>query len=506
MAGYYGNGQNNGGYGSPNMMGRGNMGMMNSMGMNMSGSMGGMSNGMQNMGGMSNMGGMQNMGMQGMGGMSRGQSNFGQHSRYKGNKYLYSPCCYDENDFKVRFMISMRAVGSVIGKGGDRIKSARDNNPGSKIQVDFDEYPERIISILADSREAVVNIMNEITENINTDFMNEPTNKRPPIIMGRGQKKGGPDEMQICMLLNENDCEAVIGRKGEKIKYYLTDAGCSVYMHSDYNQGQSCCLPGSNEKVVTITGAASQIPVCINKMLGYLSEDGGAYKGVVRNWDMKQMGPCGFFGHEATWKGDGMAAFKDRTNGCAGIDPFIQRLEIDGTMPMVSALVNLDQMGIIMGSRGCRIQEIRSMSGADIQVTDLDEDSCLRKVSIKPTETGGETNVRNAIWLIEIVINAFCDAVSSAIPFPADATLQEVVMSGSYGQPPGLSNNGQVEQPQQNIQKLETQQQNMPTMNQNNGFQNQNQPQNFNQNYNMPNFTNTNGGWGAVGSGGNVSF
>ena len=80
------------------------------------------------------------------------------------------------------------------------------------------------------------------------------------------------------------------------------------------------------------------------------------------------------------------------------------------------------------------------MTNADIQLLPTPEDSILRSVTIRQGG-GDQTAVSNAIWLMEICINAFSDAAGlfgSVAAFKAGAGLETVIASGCYGDPPGL--------------------------------------------------------------------
>jgi len=356
-------------------------------------------------------------------------------------------------------MLSARAIGSIIGKGGERAKLIRANHLDCRCNIDGDNCPERIITVTAPSVDLVVSIVGQICDNIFDDFGKEPQNKRPPRIMGRGQKRCADNEIQLCMILNEQDCVAVIGESGERIREYVAETGCQVYIHNDYHHGGEY-LPDSNEKILTITGDSSSIPICVEKIVQNLINEGGSYRGNAKAWNMVETGPCGFFGNMATWKGSGMdelsrAGMAMNSQNCGyqsgqgkmmsqpipGVDPIIQKLEetknSDGS---ISLFVNIDQCGCIMGNGGHRIKEIRKMSGALIRVTDPDYDHCLREINIAQGNAS-DCAVINAIWLINISINAFVEVNSSLCAWKSDTSLNEVVMSGSFGQPPGISQN-----------------------------------------------------------------
>lgn len=384
--------------------------------------------------------------------------------------------CYRHDKFIQRFMLSARAVGSIIGRGGAKAKAIRNAVPDAKINIDGDNYPERIVTVTATSKDQVVQVSEHMCNNIWADFENEPQAKRPPRIMGKGQQRCTDEAIQVCLLVCELDCVAIIGQAGERLLRYMNDTGCQVYVHNEYVASGEY-LPESNEKVVTVTGHASAIPVCLDMIFTNLVNEAQtpnmpAYK--IRPWIMEKAGPCGFYGHHATWHGDGLENFPNFNGGrglngqmntsqlgpagkiqggkaveqtgllarpVPGLDPMIQKLDVeylpDGT---ISIFANIDHCGTIMGQSGSRIKEIRRMSGANIKICDLVGDSCLREITInRGNAPNGDVAIQNAIWLMNICLNAFTDVNASACPWAVPTTLQEVVLSELYGKPPGMS-------------------------------------------------------------------
>jgi len=379
---------------------------------------------------------------------------------------------YKPDKFVQRFMLSARAVGSIIGRGGAKAKAIRAAVPDAKINIDGDNYPERIVTVTATRRESVVEVSRLMCNNIWDDFEHEPQSKRPPRIMGKGQARCTEEAIQLCMLVSEIDCHAIIGHTGERLLQYINESQCQVFIHTEYPTGEET-LPDSNEKVVTVTGNSHHIPNCVDMVTHYLLTEGQSqhlpvYK--MRPWDMEKAGPSGFFGQHATWHGDGLENFPNFNKGrgllgpngeptsiarpgqksnetgligqpIPGLDPMIQKLDVeylsDGT---VSIKANIDQCGTIMGQSGVRIKEIRRMSGANIKINDLLGDSCLREITVnRGHNPNGNISAQNAVWLMNICVNAFGETAASACPFHNSTSLQEVVLSELYGKPPGLA-------------------------------------------------------------------
>ena len=190
----------------------------------------------------------------------------------------------------------------------------------------------------------------------------------------------------------------------------------------------------------------------MEKILTILKEEGQGSKG-TRMWDMDQHGPVGFFGEEATWNGSGLPPgfsmmMPSTAPGLAhgggwggpvpeGVDALIQKLpefpQPDGSIQLKA---NLEQVGTIMGARGARIKELRRMSGAEIGIQETEPPACMRTITLTRGQFSSEPSLQNAVWLLNICINAFCEPKASIVPFNNQCSLQDVVMSEMYGKPP----------------------------------------------------------------------
>ena len=81
------------------------------------------------------------------------------------------------------------------------------------------------------------------------------------------------------------------------------------------------------------------------------------------------------------------------------------------------------------------MNEIRKMSGADIKIRDNEGDSCMRYIEVYGQEP---QQAANAVWLMNIAINAFCEEAASLRPLHKDMPMEAAATSGAYGNPPGL--------------------------------------------------------------------
>lgn len=137
------------------------------------------------------------------------------------------------------------------------------------------------------------------------------------------------------------------------------------------------------------------------------------------------------FGNNMTFGGNSYAG-----NAMPGMDVFVQILEVemmnDDKNAQIS--VNSEQAGTIIGNGGHRINEIRSLSNAQIKIHEPEGNSCFRCVEIS-SRNGSPEPVQKAIWLMNVCINAFVDPVASVAPFDKSCSMEEVMASGKYPMP-----------------------------------------------------------------------
>lgn len=127
------------------------------------------------------------------------------------------------------------------------------------------------------------------------------------------------------------------------------------------------------------------------------------------------------------------------------MDPMVEKLSVEysgseETATEASAVVNSNQLICIIGRDGKRLEELKNISSANIKYELVCEDSCLTNIMISQGVSGGSSSVRNAVWLMNICLNAFCPPNVSLAPFDPRRPLEEVVVSQRYGAPPGLGN------------------------------------------------------------------
>jgi len=393
--------------------------------------------------------------MGGGGGRGRGRGGFRGRGRGRGGGQRFhsggepQPNSDPQYTANVRIMLHNSAAGTIIGKGGEKINEIIRESGCSNIKCVGEKMPERVVLIHGEMDQAV-KASAMMAEAIHAQY--SYGRNRPPVIMARGQKQAGKDDVQFGLLLSEENCGPIIGKSGSRITTYVQETGCQVYVHNEYCSGKT--LPMSNEKVVTITGPPTAIPVCMEKIFNILKEEGrGGNK--RRIWDIYQTGPCNFFGDLGPNFGGGMPpAMGPAATGPIpgawnaelppGISPIIQQIafSFNQAEDCWMGQVNQEMVTSIIGPRGARIKEMRAMTQCDIIIDDeCAHDSVFRIVKVK--KGGLEEGPENAKWLMNICINAFCNPELSLRPFSADMRIEDAILTGVYGAPPSLDEAGQ---------------------------------------------------------------
>jgi len=336
-------------------------------------------------------------------------------------------------------MISSRATGSVIGKGGDKIKAMRSES-GATVKLIGDDMPERLLKI-GGSVDQVTQVIGMVANNLYKDYEGDNESRKPARVMARQQKSAGPDDVQICMLLCEPLIGPIVGKGGSNIKSMEENHRCQVNIWKQYPSGDF--LPNSNERVITFTGRADCIPNAVNEVCQTI--ENVQVRGELHEWDLESEGPSGFFGQEngSFNRGRGGDGYSDRMGGNApgwkgdlppGVSPFLQKLPEEKNGNDIRLKANQDQVGNIIGKGGRRINDIRDMSGCKINIKETEGDSCMRYIEVY----GNPQQSANAVWLINIAVNAFCDPASSLRSLNMDMPMEAVATSGAYGNPPSL--------------------------------------------------------------------
>ena len=282
---------------------------------------------------------------------------------------------------------------------------------------------------------------------------------RPPRIKGNGQTlhKLHHNWVQICMMIPGHQCGPIIGKGGSRVKAYHQETGAFVFIFNDYVSGEY--LPESNEKIISLTGPPDAVGRAMLQIATIILTE--PINAQVFYYDPKKGGPTYFFNQAAHDRGFGAGGYGyqggqgqvgfqqhqqplipsipgwafELENGWGQpnpppFDPFLQKLTEKWFNDMeCHVTAKLQHVLWIRGHKDCRLEEIMTMSGCQILIKKVDKDQCYVPIIVK-----GECkqDVDNAVWLMNVCINAYCDPRASLVPAEATCSVQEVVMTEAY--------------------------------------------------------------------------
>ncbi|XP_053204137.1 poly(rC)-binding protein 3-like isoform X1 [Panonychus citri] len=304
----------------------------------------------------------------------------------------------------IRLIMQGKEVGSIIGKKGDNIKKFREES-GAKINISDGSCPERIVTVTG-STESILKAFSLIGRKF--EELHEPWKD--------GQS--GTNPVTLRLIVPASQCGSLIGKGGAKIKEIREITGATIQVASEM-------LPNSTERAVTISGNSDSITKCIYQICCVLMESPA--KGATIPYRPKPaMPPVIFAGGQAyTLQGQYAIPHPDLTKlhqlalqhapllpghnvntvnpqalatltATSSIRPVAATtLATTGAATTEMAIPN-DLIGCIIGKGGAKINEIRQLSGAAIKISNSEEGSKDRTVSI----TGTPESINLAQYLI----------------------------------------------------------------------------------------------------------
>ncbi|XP_043192912.1 heterogeneous nuclear ribonucleoprotein K-like isoform X4 [Amphibalanus amphitrite] len=326
---------------------------------------------------------------------------------------------YRPQDMSLRLLISSRAAGSVIGKGGSNINRLREQHSAT-VSVPDTLGPERVVNIGAD-RETTLKIVEELLPNLDD-------------VPGRD-----PDatDGEVRILVHTSQAGSIIGRSGFKIKELREGTNTQIKVYTE-----PC--PQSSDRVTQISGQRTSVLDCLSRILTLLEEN--PPKGLVNpydpvNYDEVYAAEYGGFSdgrgrtaaqQAALGRGAALAASRAAAMsamaasrgyaagtgmtgmgyGVAGQMSQIPPGGMDFSSPAAAAAGGLGAAaelqtqqfsvpkgaaGAIIGKGGARIRKIRADSQAQINIDDVKEGQVERIVTI----TGTADQVQMAHFLLQ---------------------------------------------------------------------------------------------------------
>ncbi|XP_036366451.1 poly(rC)-binding protein 3 isoform X2 [Octopus bimaculoides] len=328
----------------------------------------------------------------------------------------------------VRMVMQGKEVGSIIGKKGDNIKKFREES-GAKINISDGSCPERIVTITG-SLESINRAFTMICKKFEEDLQNTPTVPKPPVTLR--------------LVVPASQCGSLIGKGGSKIKEIRESTGASIQVASEM-------LPNSTERAVTISGTADAIIQCIQSICSIMLEVNNGVattdpflhsptyplnsfylpflqsppKGATIPYRPKPVMPPVIFAGGQAYTIQGQVPVPSpevnklhhqfSLGQTVPIIPAASQTLLPGVSPVSFSRPNNaaatvqnsqqttemsipnDLIGCIIGRAGQKINEIRQISGATIKISNAEEGSSDRKVTI--------TGTPDTIGLAQYLIN-----------------------------------------------------------------------------------------------------
>ncbi|KAI6181641.1 hypothetical protein M3Y98_00850800 [Aphelenchoides besseyi] len=289
----------------------------------------------------------------------------------------------EQGKYELRLLIPSKASGAIIGRQGSQIQSIREKY-NANMQIPDRHTFERVCTIVV-QQERLIECFREILSRLGEE-------------LEKYNNKKASGEVEIRMLVHQSHAGAIIGRQGSKIKELREQTGAVLKVF------QECC-PLSTDRVLLISSQQDKLPDVLGVLIEFIREV--PIKGVIKNYDAvnydarlayvyggylmdKQNEMSGGRSYGGQRGGGYMAAPNhygdyERShsyppNGAYGqMNPYARGNQIQMGPPYGmhdNQAINATQVtipnelcGTIIGKGGERINQIRSDSGAKIDVS-----------------------------------------------------------------------------------------------------------------------------------------
>jgi len=313
----------------------------------------------------------------------------------------------DMEEDKPKVTITLRTIvtgpeaGSIIGRGGEVVNSIRDES-GAKIRIEGSSPQERIITVdgPTDSIFKAYTLICKTLEERELRDSQDSRRRNRDSSRDRASGDGEDLDLHLNLLIPSSQCGAIIGKEGAKIKEIRETTGASIHVSCEP-------LPGSSERYVKVAGNREEVTQCIYHICCALLESPpkgeprlyrpdtgfqnevrgprqggrdrdrgrpesdrmrGGYPDISGRRDDGRRTPPGVgFGGGHAGSGfspfDAIADFARRNAGGARRRDDSRERELRHEMSVPN-----DVVGAVIGKRGSKINEIRQISGATINI------------------------------------------------------------------------------------------------------------------------------------------
>ena len=313
----------------------------------------------------------------------------------------------------LRMLMSGKEVGPIIGKGGEIINSIREE-AAAKIHISDGACPERVITVTGPT-DAIFKAYSlickklEDEDNARSERRGSERDEEP-----NARKEG----LSLRLVIPASQCGSLIGKGGSKIKEIREVTGCSVQVASDP-------LPGSTERMVTVTGSRDSVTQCVYHICCVFLESPAKGTTVQYQPGRGGFGPSpGMIHRETRGPPNPIASLLGLGDGSSTLAAIasiagsqIRRHEmrnreerglgsgIEGREATFQMTVPNELIGSVIGKGGSKIAEIRQMSGAMIRISRSDDPATAADEERQINITGNPDSVALAKSLINMSLD-----------------------------------------------------------------------------------------------------
>jgi len=328
----------------------------------------------------------------------------------------------DEHEQKPKVSITLRTIvtgpeaGCIIGRGGDVVNSIRDES-GAKVKIEGSSQQERIITVDGP-----------------TDSIFKAYTLICKTLEGRERKDGRDrsrdsrdDDLALNLLVPASQCGAIIGKEGCKIKEIRENTGAAIHVSSE-------SLPGSTERSVKVSGTRDEVTQCIYHICcalldspargetrlyrpdgGFSGGDGRSSRRSDRDSYRRERSPVmSDYGSRSSFEAIAEFARRQRgqMRGGGRREDSRERRRQDETKYEMN--VSNDIIGAVIGKRGSKINEIRTLSGAKIDIMEVGQRQRQRDRSPDPDRdriieiSGTSEQILAAKGMISMAMDTLC--------------------------------------------------------------------------------------------------
>jgi poly(rC)-binding protein 2/3/4 len=280
----------------------------------------------------------------------------------------------------IRAIIDGKEAGSIIGKGGVTVNLIREKS-GAKVQLS-DSPPahapnqnERVLSVQGNA-EAIFRAFTFICDKV------RDANTTPGL--------EAPTTLRAKLAIPHTQAGAVIGKAGQKIKDIRDATGSQMTVDKEF-------LPGSSERCCTVTGTLEAVSQSIFHIACTLIQTPSS--GSAQPY---QPGGLGGLGAAVRQHGAGQMGMGAMGGGMMGMQAGAQfGFSNPSSQPQLTEQITIpnEVIGSVIGKGGSKIQEIRTVTGAQIKV--MDNASAAGTTERAITIIGSAEAIQMARYLIQ---------------------------------------------------------------------------------------------------------